>query len=150
MSSREVPPPPPSDRRLRLSGDDDRGVGGQVEDSAIVGGELGGTGDRPIEPLECANKGGCRTIVDHPRLHRRRYPGPGIAEAGLEVGDRQPLVTDRWGPVSNEVRMGCECRASFPLLGPIGKHQRDLHILTAKAIRRSSCAADCASLVQQG
>ena len=49
MGCGNVPPPPPPDRCVCLPGHHHRRVGGEIEDSAFVGHQLGGTGDGPIE-----------------------------------------------------------------------------------------------------
>lgn len=74
-------------------------------------------------------------VNNPPKLRSNRDSGPGVAEARLEVGDRQPSVPDCLGPVSCHVSVGSKGWVGLALFGTVSKHQGDFKLLPSQAVR---------------
>ena len=129
----EVLPSPAPDRRLHGPIDHYRRVKGEVKLLALVGGEVGGVGHRPPDPLQRTDEG-CRRAVDHrPRPLGIRGAFPREIYACLEVMVWEPIVPDGLGPVVDDIHMGGEGRIRPAFFGAVGHHHRDLQLLASES-----------------
>ena len=106
----DIPPPPPANGLVGVAGNHYWGVQREVENAADVSSQLRGTEHFPVEAFSGADQCGGWPVHHSPRLGRGGGSRYRVVDGSLEIFPWDPLVSNSFGPVHNDVTVGDEGR----------------------------------------
>ena len=140
---------PATDSEVALAFDDHRRVKVQVEQPALISGELIGAVDSPLQPPGRGHSGRSGALDVLPYAPRGRERGDGSVSKPLQDVARQPSVPDSLSPGEDGHAVGVMRRVSAALARAIGNDQGEIKVLPPRTRSGRSGMRRGPSLVQQ-